>query len=436
MISQGDPKLLEEAVHGPNPARPGDNRSTYKRERARILHSSAFRRLQGKTQVMGVGEGDFHRTRLTHSIEVAQIGEGILDVLQDRHRNEAEIIRWLPCHDLLSSACFAHDLGHPPFGHAGEVALQEKMSNSGGFEGNAQTLRIIARLEKYTELHGINPSKRLVLAVLKYPVPYSASAIEKWAPKPPKCYYDEDQDIVTAALKDFSKDDLYYITKLSSASKPKPMRRSLDAAIMELADDIAYGVHDLEDVVGRKFVLREELDSLLTTLFADIGILKSDAANGQNDQMSKENIIRGLFGSSVERKETIGRLVNIFVTSAKVGVDTDVSHGLFRHTIEISAPLRKALDFLSDKVTFDLVILNPRVAQLERRGQRMVQMVFDELLNSPDRFIPKHSLKSLIAVGSERRAVCDYVAGMTDPYAERVYHRLFTPGAGSSWDEL
>src|SRR5947209_3408698 len=103
---------LEKEIYGPDQSRPGDVRTVYQRERARVLHSAAFRRLQGKTQVMGVGEGDFHRTRLTHSIEVAQIGEGLLDVLKKHHRENQEIKEWLPSKHLLSCACYAHDLGH------------------------------------------------------------------------------------------------------------------------------------------------------------------------------------------------------------------------------------------------------------------------------------------------------------------------------------
>jgi len=182
--------------------RPSDVRNAYERDRARIIHSSAFRRLQGKTQVMGVGEGDFHRTRLTHSLEVSQIGTGILAFLKRRHLDDSSISMWLPEPALIDSACYAHDLGHPPYGHGGERALNEAMIGFGGFEGNAQTLRILVKLEKYKKYQGINPTRRTILSVLKYPTPYSGYNEKTYQEKghPPKCYYDTEQEIIDWTL--------------------------------------------------------------------------------------------------------------------------------------------------------------------------------------------------------------------------------------------
>ncbi len=134
------PEFFEARRYGNDGKRPKDVRTEYQRDRARIIHSAAFRRLQGKTQVMGVGEGDFHRTRLTHSIECAQIGSGLLQVLKKRKPPEG-LVEWMPDRDLIEAACFAHDLGHPPYGHGGEKALYAEMRNCGGFEGNGQTLK-------------------------------------------------------------------------------------------------------------------------------------------------------------------------------------------------------------------------------------------------------------------------------------------------------
>src|SRR6478736_4796790 len=133
---------FEERFYETEAPRPGDVRTAYERDRARIIHSAGFRRLQGKTQVMGVGEGDFHRTRLTHSIECALIGIGLLDQVKRTVAAPAGAMQWLPCRALVEAACYAHDLGHPPFGHGGERALHSKMKDHGGFEGNCQTLRI------------------------------------------------------------------------------------------------------------------------------------------------------------------------------------------------------------------------------------------------------------------------------------------------------
>ena len=147
-----------------DPRRSGEVRSEWERDYARLIHSSAFRRLQSKTQVLGLGESDFYRTRLTHSMEVAQIGVGIVRWLQNHHQDDEEIIKALPRSALMSSIYLAHDIGHPPFGHGGEVALNLCMRDFGGFEGNGQTLRILSKLDKYTADHGLNPTRRLLLA--------------------------------------------------------------------------------------------------------------------------------------------------------------------------------------------------------------------------------------------------------------------------------
>lgn len=129
--------FFEERLHEDQPNRHQDGRTPFQRDRARIMHSAGFRRLQGKTQVMGTGEGDFHRTRLTHSIEVAQIGYGLLEVLRAKNATFPKAVQaWLPPRDLIEAACLAHDLGHPPFGHKGEQALHKAMLRHGGFEGN------------------------------------------------------------------------------------------------------------------------------------------------------------------------------------------------------------------------------------------------------------------------------------------------------------
>ena len=154
------------------PYRSGDVRSQFDRDEARLIHSAAFRRLQSKTQVLGLGESDFYRTRLTHSMEVAQIGRGIVQYLSKKKKFK-EHKDHLPDISLITAICLAHDIGHPPFGHGGEVALNYCMRDYGGFEGNGQTLRILGKLDKYTADHGLNPTRRMLLGVLKYPASYN-----------------------------------------------------------------------------------------------------------------------------------------------------------------------------------------------------------------------------------------------------------------------
>ena len=206
--------------HTPEPPRPAnDRRSEFEHDRARIIHSAAFRRLQGKTQVFGVYEGDFFRTRLTHSLEVAQIAKGIaLSLGADT--------------DLVETICLAHDLGHPPFGHAGERLLHDHMRNYGGFESNAQTFRIVTRLEhKHTAYPGLNLTYPSLDGLLKYKTCMNTQALTLARREPIKGYYAVDRDLVEA------------ITRSTGSGQ----QRSLECQIMDVADDIAYSAHDLED---------------------------------------------------------------------------------------------------------------------------------------------------------------------------------------------
>ena len=185
-----------------------DHRDPFQRDRARILHSAAFRRLQSKTQVMGRGQSDFYRTRLTHSLEAAQIGSGISSQLRWKYPTLCHAL--FPDTDsLIEAICLAHDIGHPPFGHGGEVALHYMMRKHGGFEGNGQTFRIVARLEPFSEHHGMNLSRRTLLGLMKYPQileqlnqPRRNTDIDNFRQlkasewHPPKGLYSDDSEII------------------------------------------------------------------------------------------------------------------------------------------------------------------------------------------------------------------------------------------------
>lgn len=427
-----DVKFFEERWLDDGHQKPGDDRTPYQRDRARIMHSAAFRRLQGKTQVMGVGEGDFHRTRLTHSIEVAQIGCGILRVIENRLGDNLEGIRdWLPSSDLVEAACLAHDLGHPPFGHKGEQALHAAMVSNGGFEGNGQTLRILSKLEKYKARgNGIFPTRRLVLAVLKYPCAMDSFDLSGHQFKPPKCYLSEEKDVVRWALSGFLDKDSKAFQALN---KNKPQYHTFDCSILELADDIAYGVHDLEDIVARGLVSRFDLDSALRSAFQKVDG-KIDYAGGLIDGSS---VFKRLTGDSFSRKQQISDLVHLFISNVKVEEVTACSfdHPMLRYNAVLPCAHRTLLSALKE-MAFSLVIKHAKIQQLERRGGMVVSRLYEALISGPEELIPKSSWEDGCVDCSNERRVCDYIAGMTDNYAEKLYKRLFIPGYGSSNDEL
>ena len=414
--------------------RPDDDRDEYQRDRARVIHSAAFRRLQAKTQVMGIGEGDFHRTRLTHSIEAAQVGEGLLGTLARRHNKGTEEYDWLPPRDLLTAACLAHDLGHPPFGHGGEEALHRRVAGHGGFEGNAHTLRIVTRLEKYRYGEGMNPTRRFVLALLKYPVRYSMFEMGRYRDRPPKCYFDSEGAIVEWAVgSEFGRGEIQKFTT-ERETDGKPRHRTLDSSIMELADDIAYGVHDLEDIVAREMAKPEDVIERLRPMFA-----RDDGAISNGHTVVRlSDFSPGIWHDHVERKKLIGNLVHLFITSVRIEYAEGFEHPLLRMRVGWDERIGTFLEGLK-QLAYDLVIERAEVQQLETRGQRVIDRLFGEFIRAPRKLIPRRTWEYFEKHGagdSNERRVCDYIAGMTDPYANRIYHRLFTPGEGSSGDEL
>jgi len=427
-----DPTYFTERQHENIGLRPGDIRTEYQRDRARIIHSAAFRRLQAKTQVMGVGEGDFHRTRLTHSIECAQIGNGLLQVLlHDIQKVPTAFQNWMPCRDLIEGACFAHDIGHPPFGHGGEVALHQQMRSCGGFEGNGQTLRIISKLEKYKDSgQGINPTRRTVLAILKYPAPYSAFDPAKHPIKPPKCYLDEDHPVVDWCLKGFSDDDRKLLSS-RDPNKDRTKHHSFDCSLMELADDIAYGVHDIEDIVARGLADVSEVEASIDNCFSKIG----GSISSGSATLDADTVCKALFGGSYERKQMVAQLVNLFVTNVQIDKNDSFEHPLLAFNAHLPQKHNALLEELKG-LSFKLVIQNAPVQQLEQRGQRFIAELFNEMKSDPEKLIPRGSWEASDTSACVMRRVCDYIAGMTDSYAEKVYKRMFVPGFGSSSDEL
>lgn len=414
------------------PLRENDWRTQYSRDRARIIHGAAFRRLQGKTQVMGAGEGDFHRTRLTHTLEVAQIALSIFQGFKNGKLGGIpdELKPYLDnARPVISAACNAHDLGHPPFGHGGERALHQMMYEHGGFEGNAQTIRILTRLEKYHEGEGINPTRRVLLSVLKYPVDYGDYPdLSPFSVKPPKCYYGSDRPAIDWALDAFTPEDQKLFRALSEGEKPKPLHMTFDASVMECADDIAYCTHDLEDIIARGLVDKDVLLEAFKELFGEEQELTwKEASISYND-------FTLMFDDSYTRKKIVGKLANFLITSVELVEHEEFSHPMLRYRLHPNRKYESFIRYLKKKITFKLVVKRPAVQMLEKKGQRLISNLFKEYINDPEVLIP--NWEYFHPGATKERRVCDYIAGMTDAYAEKIYHRMFTPGVGSSRDEL
>ncbi|MGR5352573.1 anti-phage deoxyguanosine triphosphatase [Vibrio sp. DNB22_19_2] len=414
-----------------------DHRSPYQRDRARILHSAAFRRLQAKTQVHGNSLEDFHRTRLTHSLEAAQLGTGIVAQLK---KKQPEFRDLLPSDSLIDSLCLAHDIGHPPYGHGGEVALNYMMREHGGFEGNAQTFRIVTKLEPYTEHFGMNLSRRTLLGLIKYPALISQSRsvylpdpvehqrklkAQEWSPA--KGIYDCDKDLfdwVAAPLTDNDKTLLSQMrySPESDFEHRKTRFKSLDCSIMELADDIAYGVHDLEDAIVLGMVTRQEWQEGAASQLADCGDPWFEQHIGFIGEM--------LFsGKHHQRKDAIGGMVNALLTSISIKVvDEPFNNPLLAWNACLDPHMAKTLDVLKNFVS-QYVIQVPQVQIVEYKGQQIIMDLFEALSAAPERLLPRHTQEVWRNASDERaqmRVIADYISSMTDGHAQKLHRQLFS----------
>lgn len=417
------------------------NRDDYARDRARIIHSASFRRLQGKTQVLGLGESDFYRTRLTHSLEVAQIASGIAEHLYEKYQHD-DCAQFIPSQNLIEAIGLAHDIGHSPFGHGGEVALNYTMRNHGGFEGNAQTLRICTQLGEYSDSDGLNLTRRTLLGLIKYPATYSQvvntnvydaskSPLNIDSFFPPKCsVFDCDQTYFHWILEPFSNEDVQKFLTINSIANnhAKTQFKSFDTSIMELADDIAYGIQDLEDGIALNLITKKDWLNHIAISFPDY------ERNG-----IKTSIVADLFsGKNRIRKKAISYLVNYFVSQIEIKSRNCFSSPLLDLQAVISESLAQELDVFKRIVSLK-VIETPEVQTLVYKGQQMIVRLFEAIANNPHRLLEqKHYAKYQHQSNEDDklRVICDYIAGDTDEYATRLYHKIFTPSNGSVFDRL
>lgn len=411
------PARLEEAQrHTPESKRSArDHRSEFERDRARIIHSAAFRRLQGKTQVFGVYEGDFFRTRLTHSLEVSQIAKGIALTLG------ADT-------DLVEAVCLAHDLGHPPFGHTGEHVLHELMRDQGGFEGNAQTFRILTCLEKkHADYDGLNLTYQTLDGILKYKTCIDAEVIANSPYGPVKGFYESDQNLVHTILH----------------ATGNQHERSFECQIMDVADDIAYSVHDLED--SMKAGLISPLDfrrpphprvtHAVNEKLAPLGVFVSpEQISGELQAIADRLEALEHTAGRAARKMFTRDLIHEFASSVALQPDG---------RIDAELPTRIRIEVLKAFESYK-VIHNPRVTTLGHKGKEVLRRLFtvlDQGRESIGLFPEDHGEDYERALldgddAARKRMICDFLAGMTDSYAMRFYCRLFVPGEGSFYEML
>jgi dGTPase len=399
-LSPGYNQFDEERFVTELPKRHG--RRAFARDKARVLHSAGLRRLSAKTQVMSAGADDFPRTRLTHTLEVAQIGRELGDALG--------------CDpDLVETACLVHDLGHPPFGHNGEEALHKASLDIGGFEGNAQTFRLLTRLESKTirdgRSLGLNLTRATLDAATKYPWAFDG--------KNPKFgFYEEDKEI-------------FDWVRLNAKGQTKVF----EAQVMDIADDIAYSVHDIEDAIyGQHFsplaldsepefkevvklaateyateINEDNLNKALNSLIKQSWWVKSFTAT-QVDMAALKNMTSHLIGKFTEEIEQ----------ATKAG---NKAENFTRYNANLIIPLETKAQIAVLKAVVNLFVMQRKgAAENYAKEQDLILNIVEGLQNNPQKLDPqfKHQFDNAGSSKEAKRAVIDQVASLTDSSARRL----------------
>lgn len=341
-------------------------RTAFQRDRDRILHTTAFRRLEYKTQVFIIHEGDYYRTRLTHTLEVAQIGRTIARTLG---ANE----------DLEEAICLAHDLGHSPFGHSGEVALGRLMKEFGGFDHNKQSLRIVTEIEdRYPDFPGLNLTWEVREGIVKHESEY---------------------DIADAS--DYNPD----------------LRGHLEAQIANAADELAYSAHDLDDGLRSGMINPRMLDGipLWEILIESVGWRGTHL-----DDLFRHRIIRRLIGLEVTDLVTATDQCLRENNVRSVEQLQKLPFNVIRFSEDMQRRNRQLKDFL-----YANMYRHHRVVRMAVKAERIIMDLFTAYQSEPA-MLPRH-VQDLIDAHGLERTICDYIAGMTDRFALQEHSKLFDP---------
>ncbi len=348
-------------------------RSPYQRDRDRIIHSTAFRRLKHKTQVFVNTTGDHYRTRITHSLEVSQIARTLAKVFK---LNE----------DLSETLSLAHDLGHTPFGHAGEEALNECMKKSGGFDHNIQTLRIVTLLEnRYYNFKGLNLSIETLDGLIKHNGPIKNK-----------------KKLNKILGKNFFKN------KITFAYSP-----SLEAQIASISDDIAYNSHDLEDGLNAKLFTLKDI--------SEIPILKDIIFKHEN------KIIK--YPQELVLRQIIRDIINEMVQDVIINTKKNLKKRKIKNIIDIYKSKYPLVSFSKNMKKFDKSVktflkknmyYHRNVIHKTNFGKRIVKRLFFYIKKNPKKFEQIHNIKK----ANIDRVICDFIAGMTDRYAINLYNKI------------
>ncbi len=402
-----------------------DYRTPFQIDRDRVLHTPTFRRLQNKTQVFWSGEYDFYRTRLTHSLEVAQIGKSICYWLKSQTDGPLSDDYFIDP-DLVEAVCLSHDLGHPPFGHAGERTLNYLMRDYGGFEGNAQTLRLLTERIFSTQRSGMNPTRAFLDGVLKY-----KSLWTELGNQPEHHFIYDTQHIYL----DWAMGGNDFPLELPPGSQ-RDSFKSIECQVMDWADDTAYSLNDLSDSVRAGFLNIEKIESWAEAKGVETG----------------ENTPLGDLMRAIRRKRVdpfVGKRIGKYIQATHLEREVNFLSGTtnrYGYRLVIDADV-KAESSLFKRLAYEVVFRSPQLKQLEHKGSRMLRQLWEVLgeryisqqkIDGQDfQLLPADTAAELEAAADESvraRLVCDFLSGMTDGYAARTYKRLFSPDFGSIGD--